>query len=893
VAKYKDMTVPNELIGVIPHMTDVDGYREELTILGQAWDLLTILGRMSGGRTDMTSTREDFRQLTEKLITSLAYETLSKTVLDITAKAQVAVDIIIRNLFERTADIGFLATDEDIRQYLRQHPSFTKRLVNAADKTAEENAEPAISKADLIQRFQEYVAKYSVYSNIILLDTEGNVVVQLDETNPVKQSQDPIIRKALTTREEYVESFTATDLAPNDDATLMYAFRVTQSNSPNSAPLGVLCLCFRFENEMEGIFNNLSGHDDWSVITLLDKTGKVISSSSPYQVPVNAQLEMVLDADYRLTKFGGRRYLAKTLETKGYQGFYGLGWKGHVMIPLDVAFESSSENILANVEPTILQSILNNPSLFSETIQNIPIEAEQIQYELDRTVWNGNITSESHRDTDATSAIKVLLWEISRTGNKTKNVFGRAIENLHETIVSTYMNDVEFLASLAIDIMDRNLYERANDCRWWALTSEFRRILSLSHINQDEAVKAEAILQYINNLYTVYTNLVLYDRNGKVIAVSNPSESRLVGQSLGESWVDTALKIRSTQDYCVSEFVESSLYQNKPTYIYNAAIQATDNHNQIVGGIGIVFDSEPEFHAMLSDALPREKTGQILNGSFAVYVNAVGEIISSTRQDLKVGSTLDIDLSLLNARNKHSQSAIVTLNDTYYAVGIRVSQGYREYKSAQDSYSNEVYALVFMELDKVADVSNIPTLPSHSDTEADNSVHRTLTSDYLEVATFYIDDHWYGVDVSQVVEAIKYENIQRLPTAVKSVEGMVYYDGEVIAVLDPYKKLGNQDDDKRQQKQIVVLNSEIGRFGLIVDKLGKIPRISNERIDYASPFIEQAQGLISAIITPESEKDHGPMLILLRPAELHSSITEDQEINLPDTIPSLEWAKSA
>jgi hypothetical protein len=186
VAKYKDMTVPNELIGVIPHMTDVDGYREELTILGQAWDLLTILGRMSGGRTDMTSTREDFRQLTEKLITSLAYETLSKTVLDITAKAQVAVDIIIRNLFERTADIGFLATDEDIRQYLRQHPSFTKRLVNAADKTAEENAEPAISKADLIQRFQEYVAKYSVYSNIILLDTEGNVVVQLDETNPVK-----------------------------------------------------------------------------------------------------------------------------------------------------------------------------------------------------------------------------------------------------------------------------------------------------------------------------------------------------------------------------------------------------------------------------------------------------------------------------------------------------------------------------------------------------------------------------------------------------------------------------------------------------------------------------------------------------------------------------------
>ena len=30
-------------------------------------------------------------------------------------KASVAIDVLIRNLFERTADIGFLATDNDIR----------------------------------------------------------------------------------------------------------------------------------------------------------------------------------------------------------------------------------------------------------------------------------------------------------------------------------------------------------------------------------------------------------------------------------------------------------------------------------------------------------------------------------------------------------------------------------------------------------------------------------------------------------------------------------------------------------------------------------------------------------------------------------------------------------
>ncbi len=39
------------------------------------------------------------------------------------------------------------------------------------------------------------------------------------------------------------------------------------------------------------------------------------------------------------------------------------------------------------------------------------------------------------------------------------------------------LGDSVFLAELIVDIMDRNLYERANDCRWWALTTDFRAIL--------------------------------------------------------------------------------------------------------------------------------------------------------------------------------------------------------------------------------------------------------------------------------------------------------------------------------------------------------------------------------------------------------------------------------
>ena len=69
------------------------------------------------------------------------------------------------------------------------------------------------------------------------------------------------------------------------------------------------------------------------------------------------------------------------------------------------------------------------------------MQADHIQHELERTVWNGNV-----RESDAQS--KVLLWNISDAGARTKMVFEKSIGNLHETVVSGILNDVQFQAAL-------------------------------------------------------------------------------------------------------------------------------------------------------------------------------------------------------------------------------------------------------------------------------------------------------------------------------------------------------------------------------------------------------------------------------------------------------------
>ena len=86
-AIYKHVTIPRELINLIPHMGDVEEYREELRILGSQWDLLTILGQMSGTESDMSATQKEFQSLNDELLGQLGLETLRKTAQEMSAIA--------------------------------------------------------------------------------------------------------------------------------------------------------------------------------------------------------------------------------------------------------------------------------------------------------------------------------------------------------------------------------------------------------------------------------------------------------------------------------------------------------------------------------------------------------------------------------------------------------------------------------------------------------------------------------------------------------------------------------------------------------------------------------------------------------------------------------------
>ncbi|MCG3718574.1 cache domain-containing protein, partial [Aliarcobacter butzleri] len=691
---YKGITIKRELYPIIKYIEDVDKYKDELGTLSSSWDMLALLGQLGDINIDIGKTKENFLNLTSTLLNHLSFQQIKKVTQEMRFKSQVTIDVLIRNLFERTADIGFLATDDDIRLFL-------ENFVSKYDENS------LVIKQEIQKKFKEYVSKYSVYFDIVLFDVHGKIVVRLNEDINLEKVDTSFIQKVLNTSDDYIESYKYHDFLPQYKKSLVYSYKVTKSNDSGSKDLGVLALCFRFTDEMNAIFGNLVDAKNKECLTILDEDGYVIASSDKEHINLGVKLPIVLNENYKIVSYAGRDYIAKTCETNGYQGFYGLKWYGHIMIPLEYAFLSDELNSLV-VDENIINSMMENEQHFSKELKEVFYNSKTIQDNLIRVIWNGNIVQSKLNSTNREFS-RALLNEIGITGNKANS----SLDNLNQTIISSILKDCEFLSSLAIDIMDRNLYERANDCRWWALNSYFKEALDDYSTISEKKEELSSILKYINDLYTVYSNLIIFDKNGKIIAVSNEKEQYLIGKILTQDWIEKTLTLKDTSKYCVSKFEKTNLYENESTYIYCSAIRSFKDDNDVVGGIAIVFDSSAQFYTMLDEILPKDIYGNKQKGVYAFFTDKNKQIIATTSTNFEVNSYLDIDDSFFKLKNGQNLSRIIEFRGNYYAVGVKCSSGYREYKSAVDDYKNDVLSFVFILIGK----ANSNVILSHSKTK--------------------------------------------------------------------------------------------------------------------------------------------------------------------------------
>lgn len=626
---------------------------EALNHLQRTWTRLVMSGKPNGlaEKPGLLASLEqvggEFNKLRSELLGALEDSRGRETAVELGTRAQISIDILIRNLFERTADVGFLAEDGAIIDSL---------------VAAEQSAEQLDA---LRRRLDEYVAKYSVYDNIAVFRPDGTLHVTRRGAETRFDAQDSVVPVALGRPGAFHEVFRT---GPDGAAQLLY---VQSIPGPNRVPVGVLALSFKFDDEMRGIFASLlKGAAPGLMLAIVDRAGQVVASSDRAGLPVGSRLALESDQVVTLT-LDEKEYLGLRRPTRGYQGFLGLGWSGVALRPLLQPKDKIEAEAAGFAEESDGRAIAAS-AIVSEALKRISRRAYAIDSDLHLIGLNGKIAA----DRENNRVLPAVLGSIREVGEQIRNAVHGVIGTLYEQTHGCLRREAEQMAALGVDIMDRNLYERANDCRWWALTPHFRRALA-DNAAPSAAGAAEIgrILATINGLYTVYSTLFVFDATGRVVADSRNGASGLVGEKLAGPHIESALAGRSTQAYSVSAFEATPLYDGRPTYIYCGSILAPDL-SRTVGGVAVVFDCEPQFRQMLQDVLPLNDGGSPYPGSFAAFVNDAGVVVASTDPARAPGSRLDA-------------AALAG----FQIVARGRSPGYREFKTS-DGYSDPITCIV-------------------------------------------------------------------------------------------------------------------------------------------------------------------------------------------------------
>jgi hypothetical protein len=171
------------------------------------------------------------------------------------------------------------------------------------------------------------------------------------------------------------------------------------------------------------------------------------------------------------------------------------------------------------------------------------------------------------------------------------------MRRLAETAQGERMVD---LALNAVELIDRNLYERTCDVRWWATDPAI--VACAAAPDADRAAYASERLGVILSAYTVYLDLWLCDAAGVVVANGRPDRfPGVVGASVaGEDWFRRAAALPNGDAYVAAEVAARPLLGGAQAATYCAGVREGGRADgRPLGVLAIHFDWEPQARAIV------------------------------------------------------------------------------------------------------------------------------------------------------------------------------------------------------------------------------------------------------------------------------------------------------
>ncbi|MCF6149332.1 MAG: chemotaxis protein [Candidatus Kuenenia sp.] len=211
-----------------------------------------------------------------------------------------------------------------------------------------------------------------------------------------------------------------------------------------------------------------------------------------------------------------------------------------------------------------------------------------------------NAKVEAARAGEVGAAFSVVATEMGSLSQEisglVENLEGEAskdfkeIAKINENISTNYRGlRLSDLALTNIDLIDRNLYERSCDVRWWATDNSL--VDALTKKTPDAYDYASKRMGIILDAYTVYFDLVLCNPEGMIVANGRSDRYRSIGEDASRSkWFQEAMKCATGDDFGWGIVHRSPLVNNELALIYTTAVRENgDKYGNVIGALGIIF----------------------------------------------------------------------------------------------------------------------------------------------------------------------------------------------------------------------------------------------------------------------------------------------------------------
>lgn len=227
------------------------------------------------------------------------------------------------------------------------------------------------------------------------------------------------------------------------------------------------------------------------------------------------------------------------------------------------------------------------------------------------------------------------------------------------------------LADLAlnmIDIIDRNLYERSCDVRWWATDAA---VVDCAASKTPEVCDlAASRLGVILDAYTVYLDIWAASTDGTVLANGRPDRYAVRGLNVAkQEWFARALRTRSGSEFVACDIQNVTELDNSAVAAYSTAIREGGNAGgRAIGVLGIFFDWQKQSQTVVDSVrLSKEERA----GTRCMIIDADNRIIASSDRR---------DLNSVFPLKTATQSMGSFVDSSGNLVGFALTPGYETYK---------------------------------------------------------------------------------------------------------------------------------------------------------------------------------------------------------------------